>query len=378
MKILRYAKLSLIQLIRFVVSNQDQFALLELHRHRKPFRHKEKEQLCIVEFIDALRQEKSNSWGTALADAAYELTVDKFSNLPETETDLETPMEPEDSRVKRKGPDCRCYYRAFWERMEKLQSSQPIQNPIAAELLAVKVLQNLVKRHFYFSYLECKRKTNPWVSRYLWKVNGKTMNVWLPIILAGKERKKWLETHIRDVDPNRPGEKDRVQRIINQHWSNGKLIRFHDNLGVTKHPEENNRLRSELDFQSLNQFANLVAEEKAESIDQQRPTIQTLGKENLKNLIQKIFQELEQGTYRDGEIAREFGLSKSTFSRFAGSRWDENPDDVKKGEIPDLWINIAGIIIKNPGLAETAREAGVWSRIQAIHQSRVVKNRGEL
>ena len=75
-------------------------------------------------------------------------------------------------------------------------------------------------------------------------------------------------------------------------------------------------------------------------------------------MVQHIFEKIADDDYHDIAVARMFGLSKATFSRFAGSRWDAS-----KRNIPDLWLNTAQVLSVHPDFKETALEAGVWKQV---------------
>jgi hypothetical protein len=77
-------------------------------------------------------------------------------------------------------------------------------------------------------------------------------------------------------------------------------------------------------------------------------------------MILQIFDELPNDNYKDARIAREFNLSKATFSRFAGSKWSQNDS-----QIPDLWLNTAQIISKHDIFKELAEKAGLWEKVKS-------------
>jgi hypothetical protein len=79
-------------------------------------------------------------------------------------------------------------------------------------------------------------------------------------------------------------------------------------------------------------------------------------------MIRRIFRDLLAEDYRDMDIARAFGLKKSTYSRFGGSDWWKAGRMV----ISDLWLNVAETIARHRKFIEVAREAGVWERVKAI------------
>ena len=69
-------------------------------------------------------------------------------------------------------------------------------------------------------------------------------------------------------------------------------------------------------------------------------------------------------------LAKDFGLSKSTFSRFAGSRWLNS-----KKAIPDLWLNTAHVLSTYPVFQEVAKETGVWEQVEATIENSKIKTK---
>ena len=104
----------------------------------------------------------------------------------------------------------------------------------------------------------------------------------------------------------------------------------------------------------------VVAEEKAANIQQQRRSIRKLGKTKLKKMILQIFGDIICDDYRDSEIAKDFGLTKATFSRFAGSRWNQTGFS-----IPDLWRNTAQVLIYHPIFRQVVKDTGFWDVVAA-------------
>ena len=75
----------------------------------------------------------------------------------------------------------------------------------------------------------------------------------------------------------------------------------------------------------------------------------------------QLFTGLENEEFRDVEIANEYGLTKATFSRFAGSKWKH-----ANSPIPDLWRNTAHVLSCFLVFRETAKSAGVWDQVEKI------------
>jgi len=118
-------------------------------------------------------------------------------------------------------------------------------------------------------------------------------------------------------------------------------------------------IRREADASDL---AATVAQEKAEAIHEQRPAIQALGVSALRALVLRIFDALAEGHYEDSMLADAFGLSKATFSRFAGSRWQAGDN----ARVPDLWLNVARTLSAHTAFGEAAQRAGVWARVEEV------------
>ena len=112
-------------------------------------------------------------------------------------------------------------------------------------------------------------------------------------------------------------------------------------------------------------LGTFVAREKCLRINEQRRAIRRLGRCLLSALIHRVFEVQATDSVPDHVIANEFGLSKATYSRFAGSRWSGYDDK----SIPDLWRNVAQIVAHVPSFREAATRAGVWSLIETINQA---------
>jgi hypothetical protein len=218
-------------------------------------------------------------------------------------------------------------------------------------------MQGLVRRHFYRSLLEAERQANPFRSRYNWRVRGRTICVWLPVSLVGRERREWLEKNIDNPNPFREGERERVQAIVYSKLVRERSVDYTEDTDNSS--EEKNLNGDDSGEIFTTSLAEVIAKEKARNIQLQRRSIKALGEERLRQLILRIFENLNCGEYEDGKVARDFGIAKATFSRFAGSRWFQ-----KASAIPDLWRNTAEVLSENPIFEEVAKSAGVWEEVQ--------------
>lgn len=351
-----YRQLPLVDLIKKIVNESDPVALEEFHNNRTVFRFRsgEKCELRFIEFLYWLceKVEYDKSLGRQafeIASTAFDITLKKFKNLPGQST-LPVKTDPQKNRTKRgRGPDCRRYYKAYLTRITKLFRDKPPASQIEAEDRAALCMQGLVRYHFYLDQLEAKRKISKSWSRYNWNIKGGTIRILMPVVINGHKRREWLEKNIKDPDPDKEGEKQRIQKIIDTKLKTvSKVID-----GITELQNGGAPLWPKKDEEFGIILGQVVADEKAENIDQLRRSVRNLGKKKLKRMIVRIFEDVNSQEYEDGKIAKEFGLSKATFSRFAGSRWSE-----AKSPIPDLWLNTAKVLSEHEIFDEVATQTG--------------------
>ena len=352
----QYDTLSLVQLAE-QITRSDRLALKEFHDARPVFRLRNGQPMLLAEFIDRLRE---THWAMnfaggneALSERAYDLAIDKFAHMP-----------AEGPRSNRDGPDCRNAFRSFLRVMGKLTEGGQADGTIQNEMLAARILQRRVVRCFQLCCLDARRTCNPARSRYAWRVDGHVIYVWMPTSVKQAQRRQWLDGNVQDADPRRPGERYRVQSIIDERLG----IARHVSLGnETGEPTSRRTTISPLDAMIEREvraygLAKVVAEEKAENIDLQRPAIRALGKPRLRELVLQVFKDLGEETYEEKRLAESFGLSRATFSRFAGSRWRIDSDRA----IPDLWANTAETLANHEVFIETAEQAGVWEQVEMV------------
>jgi hypothetical protein len=364
-----YRQLTLMALTKKIVEESDVLALEEFHNNRPVFRFRygEKRELLFVEFVSRLceRVEKDESLGRhsfEIAAKAYDLTLDKFSNLPGQPSSILKNNHSIDRTEKNSGSDCRYYYKAYLSRMTKLFKNNPPTSQIEGEEKAALCMQGLVRNHFYKSLLQAKRELNAFWSRYTWNVKGGTIRILLPVSIKGQKRREWLEKNIKDADPDREGEKLRVQEIINAKLAEETINRAVEGIASLKNSVA--PLWSKKDEELGISLGKVVADEKAENIDQLRRSIRNLGKTKLKRMIKRIFNDVNNQKYEDGKVAKDFGLSKATFSRFAGSRWTKT-----ESPIPDLWLNTAKVLSQHKIFKEVAMQTGYLKMVENISET---------
>lgn len=356
--------LSLLELVRRIVEHSDRRALVELHDFRPVFRLRDERRLRFVEYVQRLLHgalERARASGNpSILEVAYDLTLDRFSNLPNRQGSTGARIRQCRADTESAGPDCRLYFAAFLRQAETQLSAEPC-GELAREELASRLLQRLVHKHFRLSYLEAARRATPGMLRYTWRTPHGDIRVWLPAELSAEQRRQWLEHHTDGIDPGSPGAAEQVRAVVRQQIGNREIVHF-GKPGLDGPPAKvpaNSPPRTW-------ELAGLVAKEKAEQIDHQRPAIRALGTGKLMSLIHRVFEDLEAGEFHESQLAREFGLAKATMSRFAGSRWPHAADERRAACIPDLWRNTAQVIAAHPDLTDAAEEAGVWRAVAEV------------
>ena len=366
-----YGHLTLLRLVELIARDGDRTALQELHNNRRLFYYRNNQPLRLAEFADRLRQSgQGRQWcngEAAILEKAYDLTISKFNNLPNPENNY-----PE---VKLEGPNCRYYYEAFIKQAAKMTDGDFRYRDDDKEKQMAKLLQNLIVRHFRLSCQECSRRDRKLTTRYLWQVNGHTMEIFLPVDIEGRQRGKWLAGNIQDVDPVQPGERDRVQDIVDDLTRKRNILSLEDieeNTIVADSTRVGPQIQQEITVKGL---ADVVAEEKAENIEVQRDAIQQLGKEKLRQLVRQVFDCLARGQYEVVKIAENFGINKTTFSRFAGSNWLTQSGKSQDYPIPDLWFNTAQTLAGHPVFVRVAGTTGILDRVEKVLKSRNARKR---
>jgi len=84
---LKYQNLSLIDLVKGIVKNSDHYALEEFHTNRTLFSYSGGIPILFIDYLKELRdrlaeREWLGSNAHEVANEAFDLTLDKFSNLP--------------------------------------------------------------------------------------------------------------------------------------------------------------------------------------------------------------------------------------------------------------------------------------------------------
>lgn len=344
-----------IGLARDISHRGDREALRELHDNRPLFRGLANTSLVMSDFLlEQKDRDITFRWcgrDPMTVDKAYDLTLAKFLNLPGDGVE---------------GPDCRYYYGAFYEYVVAQFRKSPPTDLIDAEIQAARILQKLVTRHLHLSCLECSRRALKLVRRYRWRVNDASLVVWLPVEMTGKRCRRWLEANFPDADPRRPGEPDRVQAVVDHLLTRPRVLSL-DRLSESgvQVPAYRSRFRM-ADEIAADGLAAVVAEEKAENLETQRPSIRALGGPTVRRLVETVFESLAEDRYYAERIAADFGLSKAAISRFAGCHWTRDSRASGESHVPDLWRNTAHILASHEDFVAAAQRAGVWEGVRRV------------
>lgn len=364
-------KESTFSLARMIVGNSDFAALNILLETRRLFYFMKEGPLLLPEFLLKLR----NSLALAsdlvndqyeLADCTYDLTLAKFWNLPKCPIKIDSGGGQPEFGIK---TDCRNYYRQFLKEMQKKKNEGKIRTPGEEELIAGKVIKNLVYRAFLYSKLECMRRT-PFVVRYLWEIKGKRFYLWYPSYLTAKEFRGWLKENIGETVLAIPDAQKHIQGLIAANFKRGHHVPV-DTPGCLQNNDQNLKSgRSSFDQDDGPKFpyrlADAVAKEKGRNINKLRRGIAKMGRKTVEQMVLEIFSDLSVGDYNLTRTAKFYGVSKPTLSRFAGSKWFEKNEDDKQITIPDLWKNTARILSKNSAFMETVLTAGFGEILASV------------
>lgn len=361
-----FARYTIEALIEVLCTDVHDPAINELLDHRTPFVWNGSDVLIGLHHLITYCIERCATLPprhrTEILDAARDLTLDKFTNLPpetlpkkhcETASVGTDDLLGEEEDIHWPKTDRRKYYKALANAVLADQEVTCAPNSIERESAVCAVFQRFVLRHIGLSLKEATRKSrNPFESRYAWNIPGKgSITVYLPKYLNGPQRSAWLRENVDDPCPGRRGERERVQSIIDERLAIPCFVSDPEiELGCTASAMPNPQdLAARSGYPDL---ARYFAEEKATCIDALKPSIRKCGADGVRSLVMARMQSLATDQKSDAALAREAGVSKAAYSRFAGSNWNS--------AIPDLWRNVAQEISRDPILREMAERAGVY------------------
>ncbi len=340
-----YSDLSTLMLIEKIVNDADQNILNYFISNRKLLWYKGK-RVLLPEYLYELKNINyypfisitSNEKHLDLKlDLTYDRAIKKFIELS--------------SEEENEGPFCDKQYQSLVKQLNDYKRGNPNCSELELESECERRFQKMVIRHLSYSWLEVCRSSNRLYQRYRWELPTGTVEVKKPQHIDGRSFNRWLVKHVEEPNPVSKREKCRIQKIIDD-WFGV--------LGEIDSSDIEYKLKEESDpYDTIEKypedFISMIASEKASSVKILRPAISKIGKSQVYLLVKKILESLQFDDSKDSQIQQEFGLSKSTYSRFAGKEWREK----NNGEVPDLWKNIATIVTKDPIISEHAESIGV-------------------
>jgi len=337
----QFGYLSIIELLEKIVYESDELVLNYFISNRKLLSFGNK-RVLLPEYLINLKNDNffpfisispNESHLDIKLDSVYNRTLQKFTLLKE-------------GNNYEFGPYCDRQYQSLLNQIKDFVNNNPSKTEIELEKEIEKRFQKMVIRHLSYSWLEVCRNSNKLYKRYRWELSTGTIELKKPQHIDGRSFKRWLVKHVEKPNPENNREKYRIQKIIDDWFGVPSEI---DSADIEYKLKEDSDPYDTLE-KYPEDFISMIASEKASSIKILRPAISKMGKSQVNGLVKKILESLQFDDLKDSQIQKEFGLSKSTYSRFAGRDWKEN----NNGEIPDLWKNIASIIIKDPVLLELA------------------------
>ena len=362
---------STVSLVQRIVENSDNLALKVLLETRRLFSLRGQPPLLLPELVLKLRDSLAppkcfDVKAGKIADCAYDLTLAKYSNLPDPSN--EKASSDKYSLIGER-VNCKNYYSAFLRSMKWRSDQGMITGQSQEETHAAKELQRKVFENFLKSKWECKRHYSPFSIRYTWELAGIKLYLWYPSYMTAKKFRAWLEENIKDVKPTiAPIEQKRIQSLIDETFGHGYHVSL-DKPEVERYlsiREECSSVETHDGLVFVGSLAKTVAQEKVRNIHRLRPAIRRLGKEKIERLILHIFSALADGEYEATQIAEQYGISKATLSRFAGNKWLQKTGDGEVVKVPDLWRNTAETLAGDPAFMETVLTSGVAGKLEEI------------
>lgn len=378
-----YERLDLIELMTRIVEG-DRLALETLVAERRPvFRHGR--PMGLPDWIEAVSQADAvrRSAGDEVVALARDLLYDRFTRLPATAsqgtcngTDAQGVTAGASSGGEVLGVDCRNYYRGFLNHLPSSilppgargrhsgVHSSTHQNPAMSRIdnnaWIHRRFSGFVNRHWGLCQCEARRRLQRLTVAYDYRMPGATLRLWVPACIPSRQRRAWLERNfgpVCDIADDADQAHHRLQSQINQ-WLDHALRERERNLRLEMRdsPFGAGQPLSTIERAWTQEgLATTVANEKANAPQRLRTSIAALGAERIKALVLSIFDGITEGTYHPATTARDYGLHKSTLTRFAASRWQPGDD----GPVPDLWLNTAQVLASQARFVAALEEAGL-------------------
>lgn len=368
-----YAQWSVRDLIEGIVSG-DASALNEFITNRQPLKLGGK-SVGLLTWLDAevLRPAKGWNGGDMIPETARDLCQDRFTRLPE---------QPDG------GIDCRYYYDGFLKHLpaELVDGEYGHLHPLVSHTRIMERFCGYVRWQWRLCMRDAWRRQqrltvvhdyippschpSPGIDAKLGvraedagerEARQGGIRLRVPVCIPRAERDAWLERCFGPIDVHAPHVIDHLNDQIDQ-WLTQEMRSRERRLRGAVESDLFGTSGSTLSIErswSHDGLAQTVAREKANAPKRLRTSIAALGPERIEQLVLRIFADVisggTSGGYHPASVARDFGLHKSTLTRFAAAHWGPS----QQGPVPDLWLNTAQVLAGQACFSKALEEAGL-------------------
>ena len=287
---------------------------------------------------------------SVVAEQALDILEDRLRNLP----DKSLVKAPGLNRTA--GPDARNTWAEIHAKLMRVVIENPSLTEHALQTKLMSRFRRCIEVLLQRCCIDAGRIDQPTL-RYFWHVDGGTLIVLLRRDLSD-HASWWLERNIGSVNLSAPGEKERVQRRIDELGGRRKIVHS-DTLAELVPAKDGPKLPFSVEHGvTLNGLIDTVAREKQLNLKDLPPSIRVMDQQ-VDPFIRQVLGDVAKGEYNQAEIAQEFGISESAVSRFCGADWFE----CGKPKPPPLFANLASLLSQVPGFIEAANaNKATWDR----------------
>jgi len=282
-----------------------------------------------------------------VVDRAFDLLEDRLRNLP----DHRLVKAPGSNRTA--GPDARNTWAEIHAKLMRVVIENPSLTEHALQTKLMSRFRRCIEVLLQRCCIDAGRIDQPTL-RYFWHVDGGTLIVLLRRDLSD-HASWWLERNIGSVNLSAPGEKERVQRRIDELGGRRKVVHS-DTLAELVPAKDGPKLPFSVEHGvTLNGLIDTVAREKQANLKDLPRSIRVMD-QKVDPFVRRVLGDVAKGEYNQAEIAQEFGISEPAVSRWCGADWFESG----KPKPSPLFSNAASILSHVAGFVEAAKANGVW------------------